>query len=108
MLGLDEIAQPVLAEIAQLERRRATQLPVAPETQDLPAVADRHQPRGAVHRRPEVVAVALLGLAGVHAHAHRRELGGLAARVWISAAQLDAARRAANATANPSPPVANT
>jgi len=57
----------VLTQIHQLDlgvhhpgrRRRA---------HHLPAVGNGHKPRGAVHRRPEVVPVADLGLAGVQAH----------------------------------------
>jgi hypothetical protein len=41
--------------------------------QDLASVTDRVQSGGPVHRRAEVITVALLGFAGVHTHAHSRQ-----------------------------------
>ena len=39
-------------------------------------MADRHQPGCTIDLRSEVVAVALVGLAGVHPHTHGREVRG--------------------------------
>jgi hypothetical protein len=65
-----QAAQAMLAEIGQLV---AFQQPGAEvRQQDLPAMAGRHDARGAVQRRTEIVAVAQLGLAGADAHAHRQ------------------------------------
>ena len=75
-------AQPVLAERAQPD-------PVANQHlgrvghEHLPAVRDRHQPRGAVDLAAEVVLVALDRLTGVQAHAHREVDGAVVAQLLL-------------------------
>ena len=71
MLGLVEVAQPVLAKVQQLGTRGQ---PIADEDgrhareQHLAAVPDREQPRDPVERRTEEVAVACVGGPRVKRH----------------------------------------
>ena len=66
-----EIAEAVLAEVAELDA--VEELRGCSRHEHLAAVPDRHEARGAVHGRAEVVTVALDRIAGVHAHAYRRQ-----------------------------------
>ena len=68
---LREIPEAVLTEVPQ--RDVGHDLVGGGRHQHLAAVADRHEPGGPVHRRPEVVTVAFHRLTGVHGHANRRE-----------------------------------
>ena len=77
-LGPSEVAQAVLAEIDEAQtvgERVARQLLGRERHHDLAAVRRRHQARGAVHRGAVVVAVAQLGLTGVHADPHPQRPG---------------------------------
>ena len=69
MLGTAEVLQPVLAQVAQ-PRLLAGELGDHSAQEHLAAVPGGEQPRDAVDRRPEEVAVALLALAQVHRHPH--------------------------------------
>src|SRR5581483_4089475 len=67
----DEILQAVLAEIDKLHAVReavADQMVRRFREQDLAAVAGAQHPRRPVQRRPEIIAVTLLGHAGVDGH----------------------------------------
>jgi hypothetical protein len=69
--GVREVAQAVLAEVGEadaVDRGVAHEPQRRERAQDLTAVRHRHESRGAVRRRPVVVAVAQLGLARVDAH----------------------------------------
>ena len=68
---LREIPQAVLTEVPQ--RHVGHDLVGGGRHQHLATVADRHEPGGPVHRRPEIVTVAFHCLSGVHGHANRRE-----------------------------------
>ena len=80
-LGLGQVPEPVLTEITErvgvADLGGIEQLGRCPRDEDLTAVTDRHEPCSSVHLGPEVVTVPVLGLAGVDAHAHRRERGRL-------------------------------
>jgi hypothetical protein len=66
--GAAQVPQAMLAQIAK--HQAGHELGRHPRDQHLPAVAGGHEPGGAVHRRAEVVAVALVDLAGVDPHPH--------------------------------------
>ena len=74
-LGSGEVAQAMLAEVAQLGRGQ--QIGGRLRDQHLTAVADCHQACGAVDVGAEVVAVALDGFTGMDSDAYRREALGL-------------------------------
>ena len=72
MLGPREVAQPVLAEVAELRAVREVvshQLLRGQRKQHLPAVRGGEDARHAVERLAEVIAIALLRRAGVQGHA---------------------------------------
>jgi 3alpha(or 20beta)-hydroxysteroid dehydrogenase len=75
-------------------------------------MAGGHDPRRPVDRRPEVVAVALVDLPSMQAHAdtHTAPSGHLSAAsaAWVSPAAAEASCARANAAPKPSPPVAKT
>ena len=117
--GAEQVLQAVLAQVAQRRRRpaaRRDQLRGRAREQDLAAVAGREQARDAVERRAEVVAVALLGLAGVQRHAHperpgrapgfgrERALGGQRPRPSASGAVAKAAQKASPTVLKTWPP----
>ena len=63
----------MLAHLAQRDAFRqlsAHQFRRGGGEQDLPAVGDRHDPRRAIQRRAEIVAIPKFRHAGVQAHAH--------------------------------------
>lgn len=94
-----EVAQSVLAEIAQLHpwgQRPVEQRRRGLRDEDLPAVAECHQTGGAVERRAEVVAVARFGVARVHAHPHAQRAGG--APLPLAERELAVHRRAERGT----------
>jgi len=71
VLGPCDVPQVVLAPVEQRGAGReaaARERRARRRHQHLSAMADREQPRNAVERRPEVVVVADLGLAGVDRH----------------------------------------
>jgi hypothetical protein len=75
VFGQREIAQAVIAKIAQVRVRRKIALEQCrgrTGEQNLTAVADRQQPRNAIDRRSEVIAVALAGGSGMDCRAHRQ------------------------------------
>ena len=93
VLGPCEVAQAVLAEVLQRDAGGQCvleELRGGLRDEDLTAVGAGHEPRGAVHRWPVVVAVAQLGLAGVQAHAHAQ----LAEVAPLGSVELQFARRA--------------
>ena len=95
LLGPAEVLQPVRAEIAPGRARRRVHDEVAGRARrdDLAAVRERSQARGADHRLAEVVElVAQLGVAGVQRHAHV-ERGALGPRLRRRAAAALRARR---------------
>ena len=68
-----QVLQAMLAQVAQAAARRQVigQLLLGRAAeQHLPPMPGGHEPCGAVERRPKVVAVTLISLAGVQAHAH--------------------------------------
>ena len=67
-----QVAQTMLPQIDP-QHRRVAQAARRGRGENLPAVADRHDAGGAIHRRPEIVAVALLHLTGMHAHPHSNQ-----------------------------------
>src|SRR5262245_19488064 len=72
-----EVAQPDLAELddGDAVTRRVTEVFLGRERhEDLAAVRDRRQARGAVHRRSVVVAVTRLGGTRVDAHPYTQRL----------------------------------
>ena len=93
-----------------LATSRATS-PPSPATPHLAAVADRHQPRRPVHRRAEVVPVALLRLARMQPHPHpqrpRPAHGSAPSPNWRFTAAAIASRAEPN-TAAPVHPSTNT
>ena len=77
-LGPGEVAQVVLAEIDELDAGKelvAHELRGQSRADDLAAVRRRHQARGTVEGRAEVVAVADLGRPGVQADPHPQRSG---------------------------------
>ena len=77
-LGPGDVAQAVFAEVEQRGARVelvARQLLGRERHHHLAPVRGAHQPRGAVERRPVVVAVTLFGGAGVDAHADEQVAG---------------------------------
>ena len=112
-LGPGEVAEAMLAEIDEAQivvERVARQLLGRERHEDLPALRRRHQARGAVDGRAVVVAVAELGVAGVHTDPHPQR-PGLAPRLIgdrplrASAAAASASCALANTAWMPSPVV---
>jgi hypothetical protein len=71
-----ELARPKLPQDHAFGQFIREQLRRHPGQQHLAAAGDRQQPRGPVHRRPEVVPVALLANPGVQAHPHHNRPAG--------------------------------
>ena len=99
VLGLVEVAQPVLAKVQQLGTRGQ---PVADEDgrharqQHLAAVSDREQPRDPVERRTEEVAVARVGGTRVERHPDTDGSDGMLAKIRetdLARERRDQARR---------------
>ena len=79
-VGARDVAQPVLTEIEELDAGQGLVLDepgCCARAQDLTGVCDCHDARRSVHRGPEVVAVAQLGLATVQSHADAQWTGRL-------------------------------
>ena len=115
VLGLDEVAQPVLAEVEERDAGGEVvghQVGGGAAHHDLAAVGDVVEAGGAVHGGPEPVAVALLGLAAVQPHPDpervRPASGSLPRERWAATAAATPAPGSSNTAATPSPRNLNT
>ena len=73
LLGPAEVLQPVLTEVSQRDAGRdvlAERESSRSRHEHLPAVADRHQSRDPIYRRPEEVVISSCALTRVDRHSH--------------------------------------
>ena len=99
----------MLAEVAQLQAAIADELDGRPRQQHLTAVSEREQPRDPVQGRSVVVAVALLGRAGVQGHPHPRSFRPPLGQPALGVGRCrDGVRRRENAAWKASPMVLKT